>query len=177
MEIMNSPEVVTRNKENNSNSILSWVRFFVTIGAVFIIFRYGIGLNIVHGNSMNPTVENKDIVISTNIFYSPERGDVVIARDPNGFDIIKRVIGLPNDTIEIKDGNVFINDQLLSEEYTKGISNDISKVKIPENHYFLIGDNRTAGESLDSRSQEMGPVPGGFIKGETFLSLFNFKFL
>jgi signal peptidase I len=111
-----------------------------------------------------------------NVFHGPERGDIVVLRDPRkpDNDLIKRIIGLPGETIEIVNdeqngAQVYINDHLLEEPYIKSPWHDSKpKVQIPEGYYFVMGDNRDY--SLDSRSQQVGLVAQDNIIGKAMLS-------
>ncbi|WP_062350275.1 signal peptidase I [Bacillus kwashiorkori] len=173
-------EVAEINKGKTTDktaNIRSWVIFLLVIGSIFFIFRYAITIIIVSGNSMYPTLENKHVILSYNVFYQIERHDVAVIEDRNGFDVVKRVIGLPNDTIEIQNGAVLVNGNVVEENYSAGTAMDMEPVILNDNEYFVIGDNREVGESLDSRSSEFGPVTKDQIKGEILLSLFPFKFL
>jgi signal peptidase I len=111
-----------------------------------------------------------------NVFHGPQRGDIVVLRDPRkpDTDLIKRVIGLPGETIEIVNDDqngaqVYINDHLLQEPYLKAKWHDSKpKVEIPEGYYFVMGDNRDY--SLDSRSQQVGVVAKDNVIGKAMLS-------
>ena len=102
-------------------------------------------------------------------FHAPERTDVIIfhfPRDPSR-DFVKRVIGLPGDTIEIDDGEVFISGTKLDEPYiTKGGSGNMKLLTVGEDAYFVMGDNRRA--SNDSR--DWGTVPTANIVGRAWVS-------
>jgi signal peptidase I len=111
-----------------------------------------------------------------NVFHGPERGDIVVLKDPRNpqTDLIKRVIGLPGETLEIADGKVYINDRLLDEPYIKQAWHDTkSRVTIPPGEYFVMGDNRE--NSLDSRSSQVGLVPKDLIIGKAMLSYWPSK--
>ena len=97
-----------------------------------------------------------------------EREYLVDPRKPDT-DLIKRVIGLPGESLQIVDGKVYINDHLLEEPYIKSPWHDNKqKVVIPDGQYFVMGDNRD--NSLDSRSQQVGLVPKDLIIGKAMLS-------
>ena len=105
------------------------------------------------------------------VFHGPERGDIVVLIDPRdtNTDLIKRVIGLPGETVEIVDGKVYINDMLLEEPYITQAWHDTKpKVTIPPGEYFVMGDNRE--NSLDSRSSQVGLVPQDLIIGKAMVS-------
>ena len=164
---------------------------FLSVRASFQNFK-------VDGNSMYPTLEDGQFLIvnklvysevdveklskfipfvdpgddpKRNVFHGPERGDIVVLRDPRKpeTDLIKRVIGLPGETVEIVGGKVYINDRLLEEPYITTPWNDTRpKILIPEGEYYVLGDNRD--NSLDSRSSQVGLVPKDLIIGKAMLS-------
>jgi len=106
-----------------------------------------------------------------NVFHGPERGDIVVLQDPRSpsTDLIKRIIGLPGETLEIVDGRVFVNDFLLEEPYITTEWNDSRpKIAIPADYYFVMGDNRE--NSLDSRSQQVGLIHKDLIIGKAMFS-------
>lgn len=108
-----------------------------------------------------------------NVFHGPERGDIVVLVDPNprmaDTDLIKRIIGLPGESVEIAGGHVYINDHLLEEPYIKQEwHDDKAKIVIPADMYYVLGDNRE--NSLDSRSAQVGLVPKNYIIGKAMLS-------
>ena len=134
----------------------------------FIVELYG-----VDGPSMRPTLESeKRLVVNKFIyrFHPPEKGDVLVfqyPRDPSR-DFIKRVIAVPGDTIEIREGRVLVNDQLLTEDYIlEKTRSEYPKATVPEGHIFVMGDNRNNSE--DSRFADVGFVPYDLIKGKAML--------
>ncbi|MBM6619135.1 signal peptidase I [Bacillus suaedaesalsae] len=165
----------TNNRIITKESILSWIRYLALLLCIVLFIRFGIGISIISGNSMNPTLEDGSVVIVNKIAFSPERNDIVVVKDSHGYNIIKRVIALPGENIEIVNGNVLINNEEIQEDYILGTSFDIPSTEVPEGHFFIIGDNRTPGESLDSRDASIGPINQEFIVGESMLSLFPFK--
>lgn len=172
--------IVMEDRKNESeaernDSRLGWIGFIFCLVIAFIVFRYVIGFIVISGDSMNPTLENGNVVLSSNLFYTVDRHDIIIYRDHNGFDVVKRVIGLPNDRIMIQDGSIVVNGEMMNEPYRVGASNDMEEVVVPKNTYFVVGDNRTPGESLDSRSINVGPIHKSTIQGEVWISLFPFS--
>ena len=122
---------------------------------------------------MRPTLINSERLVVNKFIYrfqQPAKGEVIVFRYPRdpSRDFIKRVIAVAGDTIEIKDGRVFVNGQLQNEEYilekTRG-SYPLSTV--PEGHIFVMGDNRNNSE--DSRFADVGFVPYHLIKGKAVL--------
>ena len=128
--------------------------------------------------SMVPTLMVKDRLLVNKLAYdlgTPERGDIALFENQQGADdpLIKRVVGLPGDTLELRKGEVYVNDSPLEEPYVErdpckpGYPKTCSfgPVTVPRDHYFMMGDNRT--NSLDSRF--FGPVPEDDIVGEALV--------
>lgn len=142
---------------------------------------------IVKQTSMQNTLQPNDYMIMNRRAYTgdrtPERGDIVIFQssmlDEKGREklLIKRVIGLPGDTVEIKDDQLYINGEAYEEDYLKdGITTPwdmTGPVTVPDDKYFCMGDNRV--DSVDSRCEEVGLVDGGALKGKVVLRLFPFN--
>src|SRR3989339_24738 len=132
----------------------------------------------VDGSSMYPNFEDKEYILTDKVTYrrvDPQRGDVVVfhAPPPYDSDLIKRVVGLPGETILVEDGKVFINGSQLSEKYLPGsyqtteksfLRNGVPYV-IPDEYYAVFGDNR--GYSSDSR--EWGPISKKAIVGKAWV--------
>ena len=173
-------------EENNNKDKASWgeiIRFaLITLIIVVPIRAYVAQPFIVNGASMSPTFENGHYLIVDEISYffrQPERGEVVIFRypkEPNKF-FIKRVIGLPGETVIIEEGQTFIETKegILELEESYAIGKNYLKqsleTTLKAGEYFVMGDNRDY--SLDSRI--WGPVDYKLIKGRAFLRLFPFN--
>lgn len=128
------------------------------------------------GDSMNPELQNGDITLINRIVYnmsSPKRGDVV-AFKPNGnensYCYIRRVIGTPGETVEIKDGKIYIDGKKIEEEYQTAEISEVGVLDEPmilkNDEYFVLGDNRQNGE--DSRMAEIGNVKRSEIEGKVW---------
>jgi signal peptidase I len=129
----------------------------ITIGlalAIFLLLQTTIQSSIVEGSSMQPGLENNQrliVVKAVYYFREPQRGDIIIIHPPNQPEKqwVKRVIGMPGDTVEIKDHIVYVNGAALTEPYIKDEPNYTMKpYTVEENHYFVLGDNRN--NSTDS---------------------------
>ncbi|MFC4355240.1 signal peptidase I [Chryseomicrobium palamuruense] len=166
-------ETTNKSVESKSlkNEIWSSIRFFGILILLFLFLKFGFSISTISGYSMVPTFDDGSLVITNNLIYEPEHGDIVIYTDSNGFNVIKRVIGLPGDQILISNGVVYLNNVALEENYTFGSASDMSLQTLPADSYFLIGDHRTPGESFDSRSPEVGSIHREDIKGEMLLAL------
>lgn len=135
------------------------------------------------GNSMHPTYKNGEYLMANKILYKmskPKRGDVIIFKYSDTQDFIKRIIGLPGDTVMLKDGKLYINDRMLDESnylsnsiYTKGgeFLKEGEIVNVPQGKYFVSGDNRD--HSSDSRA--FGPIDAKNIKGKAWIVYYPFN--
>ncbi len=166
---------------NFSNAIWETIQTIVLSLALFLVLYIFVILPyFVEGNSMYPNYKNGDFLIISKLDYrfgQPQVGDVVVLHAPDeNKDYIKRIIGLPGDTIEIKDGYIFRNGiQLVEDVYLDNTvvteEGDFAKsgesVTIPLEHYFVMGDNRS--DSFDSRY--FGPVESSLVKGKVLFRL------
>ncbi len=125
----------------------------------------------VDGASMEPTLQSGEFVIVNKLAYmfgDPTTGDVIVfhfPRDPDQ-EYIKRIIGLPGDRVEVKGGEVYINDQVLSEDYIAASPVYDSVWDVPDDSLFVLGDNR----NNSSDSHNWGPVPLDYVIGKaTFI--------
>ncbi|MBQ0078598.1 MAG: signal peptidase I [Eubacterium sp.] len=149
---------------------LGWFRFAKLIGivviATLVVFNVIVGVSRVSGESMNPTLEDNQVVFYLRLSDNYHNGDIVSIKMPNGDKYVKRIIASPGDTIDISDGAVTVNGQVLSEEYAQGITDKgIYEISYPyqveQDMFFVLGDNRES--SVDSRT--FGPVVRSSIKG------------
>ena len=135
----------------------------------------------VRGDSMLPNFKDKDYLIVNEISYrleDPNRGEVVVFRFPQDHSqfYIKRIVGLPEETVQIKDGQVMIYNRehpegfVLSESYLDKETTGEIKIKLDPNEYFVLGDNRDA--SSDSR--RWGPLPKYLIIGKAWFRVWPF---
>ncbi|MCR4907695.1 MAG: signal peptidase I [Lachnospiraceae bacterium] len=136
--------------------ILEWIGVIVFAILISLLINHFLIVNAtVPTQSMEPTIMAHNRIIGSRLSYlsvGPSRGDIVIFRYPDNEKIlyIKRVIGMPGDTVEISGGNVFINGEALDEPYlTVETEGNFGPYQVPEDHYFMMGDNRN--NSADSR--------------------------
>lgn len=142
--------------------------------AIFLGFILLMGRSYeVHGQSMEPTIQPNEYIIvekASYLFTTPARGDVVIigSQITGNQQLIKRVVGLANETLAIRNGVVYINDTQLDETYLLPLSikSDYGPITIPTGHIFVLGDNRD--NSTDSRT--FGPVSLEKVQGHALFS-------
>ena len=140
---------------------------------IFFLLQATIQSFIVVGISMRPNLQDgQRLLVSKAVYYlhEPERGDVLVFQPPDNKrgDYIKRLIALPGDTVEIKNGLVYVNSSPLEETYIESSPKyTVEEQKIPENNYFVLGDNRN--NSNDSHNGWV--VPRQNIVGKAWLSI------
>lgn len=180
-------------EETQSSLKSSLIDFFQTVIIAIVlcvvIYVFFATPNQIDGQSMEPTFTQGELVITSkihewlgntqignNLGFNYSRGDIVVFQKPGFNDFIKRVIGIPGDNVQIKEGKVYINNQELVESYlpqntqTEGVSfiKDGDDVKIlGKDEYFLLGDNRS--KSHDSRYLDIGFIKREWIKGKVLL--------
>lgn len=140
---------------------------------IYVLVRHFLFENYrVVGHSMTPTLEDEQYLVVNKLVYrlhEPQRGDIIVFHDPRSSDrkLIKRVIGLPGEMLEIKQGQVFINEQQLDEAYLSDLGRySVPPTPIPADQYFVLGDNR----NNSSDSHNWGTLPGNTIVGKAWLS-------
>lgn len=161
-------------------SVLTWIFQIIIVCVLAFVFVWYFGQKVsTIGDSMKPVLENGDTVLVNRIIYdasTPKRGDIIVFK-PNGnenmYSYIKRIIGLPGETVQIKDGVIYIDGTILEESYT---TSDIDFSGIAENEitldvdeYFVLGDNRESSE--DSRMADIGNVKRSEIEGKAWFKI------
>lgn len=171
--------------------IMEWIKAFIFAAIFVFVINIFIGTTTVFSTSMYPTLIEKDVLILNKI-SSIERGDIVsfkseleigeksyellnpiqklFGSEHSRKNLIKRVIGVPGDKVDVYDGKVFINDEELDESYVSSYTNGEAHIeKLEENQYFMMGDNRSV--SLDSRNSSVGLISGDNFIGKVFIRI------
>lgn len=185
-QIEASPAPEKTKKEKAKEELKEWFKDILFAVVVAFLVTQVVMPTVVKQHSMENTLMEDDYIFvgkkAYKWFGEPERGDIVIfdtdlSSEGNGRNkmLVKRIIGLPGDTIAIHDGKVYLNGSEFKEEYIKdGLTNgDIDEEVIPEDCYFCMGDNRLV--SRDSRDPSVGLVSFDAIKGKVLFRLLPLK--
>lgn len=137
---------------------------------IYLVINALTGRFYVRGSSMEPTLHNGQYLVVSKISYlfgEPQRGDIVVFISPNGVgeDYIKRIVGLPGERVEIRDGAVWINGYRLDEPYLNSGIPYTGAWSLGPDEYFVLGDNR----ANSSDSHAWGPLPRKNIIGKAWL--------
>ena len=168
------PEVMSRRETYD------WMHsIIIALIACVFIFVFGIRVINVAGSSMNPTLNNGEKMLVSNLFYSPEVGDVVVFKkdeyDPNKA-LVKRIIAIEGQEInmDFETGTIYIDGQPIEEDYISELT--VSKLDfigpktVPDGCVFVMGDNRNA--STDSRDSRIGMVDARLILGKVYCVIY-----
>jgi signal peptidase I len=130
----------------------------------------------VDGESMLPTLQDEEYVFMEKVTYwfsEPAYGDIVICSYPNRTEtFVKRVIGIEGDTVEIRDGTLYINGVADTAYYAAYMDNEMAPVVVPDHSVFVMGDNRN--HSMDSTNSSIGPLPDSMILGKALFIIWPF---
>ncbi len=175
-EVGEGVERVTRPKKPAYRELLEWVMVFAA-ATVVVLLVLGFVAEPIHvdGHSMQDTLAPDEYVMVTKFDYlgtAPLRFDVVSCRYPNMHKtFVKRIIGLPGDTIELIAGELYINGQQIAQDFSlRKETEDYGPVTVPPDHYLVMGDNRAV--SQDSRDPLVGPLPRSAITGHVRLVIY-----
>ena len=170
-------------KKDPKKEILSWIVTIAAAVAIALLIRTFLFEPVrVDGHSMDDTLANGEIMFVTKpeyLFGEPQRGDIVICKFPDrgGTLFVKRLIGLPGDTVEVKSNVVYVNGEAIDQSYLTPDRNDdgrsMSAVTLSDEQYFVMGDNRD--NSHDSRASDVGPLTRSQIIGHVRCVLFPFN--
>lgn len=171
---------------NNEVRFIDWLKAaFIAFFVVFLVRHFLFANYIVHGESMMPTIEEGNRLIVNKIqteFKQPDRFDLIVFHANQNEDYIKRVIGLPGDTIEYHDDQLYVNDKPVEESYLNlykeqlvdaQLTEDFTLLEktgretVPDGYVFVLGDNRR--HSYDSRHL-------GFIKKENIVGIVDLRY-
>lgn len=166
-------------KQTVLRGVLEWVAILgVALLAAVVIRQFLLQAFYIPSASMEHTLEIRDRVLVNKLSYrlhAVRRGDILVFKPPASDgggerDLIKRAVGLPGDTVEGRDGAVFVNGKRLDEPYlAKGVtSSSFAPQQVPPGHVWMMGDNRA--NSRDSRA--FGPVPKQNVVGRAFIRVF-----
>jgi signal peptidase I len=175
------PDPPTSAARRRARGLFDWIVVIgVALLVAFLVRTFVLAHFVVDGHSMDTTLHDGDRVFVNKLSYrihDPNRGDVVVLHEINGTserDLIKRVIALENETIEVRNCVVLIDGVELLEPYldtqvvTAGnCGGDYGPTTVPDDHVFVMGDNRAG--SQDSRSENVGPIDEDDIVGRAFV--------
>ena len=174
-----------RNSEDRSivREMLGWLIYIlIIIGLTYLIITFVGQRTRVSGSSMETTLSDGDNLIVDKISYrfrDPKRYDIIVfpyAYEKNTY-FIKRIIGLPGETVQVKDGYVYINGEQLDEHYGNELMDDPGiaeePIQLGENEYFVLGDNRN--HSQDSRAVMVGVLNRKDLIGRAWIRIWPFS--
>lgn len=172
----------TKEKSTMREVISMLIYIAIVLALTFLVVRYVGQRTQVSGDSMYPTLHSGDNLIVDKLSYrfkDPERFDIIVF--PYQYKeetyYIKRIIGLPGETVQIIDGTIYINGNVLDENYgrEKMVSSGLAldEIQLGEDEYFVLGDNRNA--SSDSREPDVGNIHRDDIIGRAFIRIWPFS--
>ena len=173
----------TGEKTSTRKEILSMLIYIaVVLIFTFLVVRYVGQRTQVSGSSMYPTLHDNDNLIVDKLSYrfkDPERFDIIVFpfQYKEETYYIKRIIGLPGETVQIKEGIIYINGEVLDEDYGREVIERsglaAEEIQLKEDEYFVMGDNRNA--SSDSREPSVGNIKRKDIIGRAFIRIWPFS--
>ena len=169
-----------KSKPNIKKNLIAFgICVVIAIVITLIITNFVASHTKVEGNSMESTLENGDDIIVEKFSYltnNPERYDIIVFRESESVNYIKRVIALPGETIQITEGKIYINERAIFDAYGNAKMEDggiaEKPLKLGQDEYFVLGDNRNA--SKDSRDKAVGVIKRDQIIGKAWLRVLPF---
>lgn len=178
-DIRNNKKAAAAGEKSTRGEIYEWIQCLV-FALIFcvVMFVFLFRLVDVVGDSMNPTLEDGDKMVVSDLFYKPKQGDIIISRkdEYKSEALVKRVIATEGQTVEIDftKGRVYVDGELLDEPYiaepTKNQIDFTGTQIVPEGCVFVMGDNRN--ESADSRDSRIGMIDERLIIGKVLLTVY-----
>jgi len=164
----------SNNAEKVRMELYDWLQCLVIaiISGILIFIFIGRPIG-VEGRSMHQTLRHDDRVVISNIFYTPDNGDIIVFQSPSElfeYPLVKRVIAVAGQTVDIDfdEGNVYIDDVVIPEPYLTTVTSErynfVEPVTVPDGFVFVLGDNRNS--SIDSRDNSVGLVDTRYILGK-----------
>lgn len=169
-------------KKELIKEILGWIVYIgIVFAMVYLIITFVGQRTKVDGSSMEPSLSDGDNLIVEKLsyrFHDPERYDIIVFPYQHAENVyyIKRIIGLPGETVQVIDGYVYINGELLDEHYGAEVMLDSGIAKDPielgDDEYFVLGDNRN--HSSDSRDASVGVLKKNQLVGRAWVRVYPF---
>ena len=153
---------------NRNEKIKTILLIFIALSAALFVSLFLTRISLVQGDSMCPTLKDKSVLlISVNDNYGV--GDIIVFKKSpsDSYTIVKRIVAVENDTVEIKDGVLFVNGE---DRVFLGDTPDYTSATVPKDCFFVLGDNYSC--STDSRSNEIGFVKKESVLGKAIFRLF-----
>jgi signal peptidase I len=178
---------MVKNKIDIRVELFEWGQAMVSAITLFImILAFVVRIIGVEQHSMEPTLSEGDKMLVSNLFYTPDRGDIIMftkkglaLTNDGDSPLVKRIIAIGGDTIDIDFDarEVFINGVVINEPYISELTAKRDDAEfpllVPPGHVFVMGDNRN--QSLDSRSSRVGVVDNRYILGRVYMRIFPFN--
>lgn len=166
-------------ERNGRSEWVEWVKaVMIAIVLAFLLRTFVFATSIVEGESMYPALEDGERIIFNKFIYlvsEPARGDIVIIQHPQK-NYVKRIIGLPNETIEMRDHLLYVDGEIQESsfvgDFEMQLTGNFGPIEVPKDNYFVMGDNRAI--SKDSRNG-LGFISRGDIIGRSELVIYPFS--
>ncbi|MEG1459112.1 MAG: signal peptidase I [Acetivibrio sp.] len=176
----------TKSRKKRLRSLIIWIiEILLVILLAYLVIAFGVEKTTMIGDSMSTTLEDGNKIIVNKMAYrftEPKRFDIIVfkqAGKEHGYYTIKRILGLPGETIQIKEGSIYVNGSCIKEKsnvelcVNGGMAEE--KILLDENEYFVLGDNRNNSE--DSRFANIGNIIKEDIIGKAWIRLHPFDFI